>query len=128
MYSKASKSRIRAGVLIALIDSPTLATGGGVSCLVLLLLLLLLVLFGLGAMIEMVYHLQLQITVDGAMVFLGVPLQTDHPLTWIGCGAAVAVGGLIWRPCQQRFSVLWNQIREFVPLPDDLPYGEPLAA
>jgi hypothetical protein len=26
------------------------------------------------------------------------------------------------------FSVLWSQIREFVPLPDDLPYGEPLAA
>jgi flavin-dependent dehydrogenase len=24
------------------------------------------------------------------------------------------------------FSKLWNQIREFVPLPDDLPYGEPL--
>ena len=26
------------------------------------------------------------------------------------------------------FSVLWSQIREFVPLPDDLPYGVPLAA
>jgi flavin-dependent dehydrogenase len=24
------------------------------------------------------------------------------------------------------FTVLWDQIREFVPLPDDLPYGEPL--
>jgi hypothetical protein len=24
------------------------------------------------------------------------------------------------------FTKLWNQIREFVPLPDDLPYGEPL--
>lgn len=26
------------------------------------------------------------------------------------------------------FTNLWNQIREFVPLPDDLPYGEPLVA
>jgi hypothetical protein len=26
------------------------------------------------------------------------------------------------------FTQLWNRIREFVPLPDDLPYGEPLAA
>jgi flavin-dependent dehydrogenase len=25
------------------------------------------------------------------------------------------------------FTNLWNQIREFVPLPDDLPYGDPLA-
>ncbi|MBC8003796.1 MAG: tryptophan 7-halogenase, partial [Opitutaceae bacterium] len=24
------------------------------------------------------------------------------------------------------FTKLWNQVREFVPLPDDLPYGEPL--
>ena len=24
------------------------------------------------------------------------------------------------------FSQLWERIREFVPLPDDLPYGEPL--
>jgi flavin-dependent dehydrogenase len=26
------------------------------------------------------------------------------------------------------FSQLWSRIREFVPLPDDLPYGEPLVA
>ncbi|MBI5770758.1 MAG: tryptophan 7-halogenase [Verrucomicrobia bacterium] len=26
------------------------------------------------------------------------------------------------------FTPLWNKIREFVPLPDDLPYGEPLGA
>jgi flavin-dependent dehydrogenase len=26
------------------------------------------------------------------------------------------------------FTQLWNRIREFVPLPDDLPYGEPLLA
>jgi hypothetical protein len=26
------------------------------------------------------------------------------------------------------YTQLWNWIREFVPLPDDLPYGEPLEA
>ena len=26
------------------------------------------------------------------------------------------------------FSRLWSQFREFVPIPDDLPYGEPLVA
>ena len=26
------------------------------------------------------------------------------------------------------YSQLWNRVREFVPLPDDLPYGEPLIA
>ena len=26
------------------------------------------------------------------------------------------------------FTPLWNKIREFVPLPEDLPYGEPLSA
>ena len=26
------------------------------------------------------------------------------------------------------YSQLWNRVREFVPLPDDLPYGEPLSA
>ena len=26
----------------------------------------------------------------------------------------------------KHFTRLWNQVREFVPLPDDLPHGEPL--
>jgi branched-chain amino acid transport system permease protein len=73
-----------------------------------LLLAALLILLGLGAMIEMVYHLQLQITVDGAMTFLGMPLQALEPMTWIGCLSAVALGVVVWRPCQQRFTELWN--------------------
>ena len=43
-------------------------------------------------------------------------------------GAAGAITDCLSGDVNKDFSVLWSQIREFVPLPDDLPYGTPLAA
>ena len=42
--------------------------------------------------------------------------------------AAGAITDCLSGDVNKDFSVLWSQIREFVPLPEDLPYGEPLAA
>ena len=33
---------------------------------------------------------------------------------------------VFWGDVNKDFSQLWSWIREFVPLPEDLPYGEPL--
>jgi hypothetical protein len=62
-------------------------------------------------MIEMVYHLQLQLIPDGTLVFLGMRLQALEPATWLMCVAALLVGGLIWRPTQQRFAERWNAVQ-----------------
>ena len=71
----------------------------------------LLMLFGACSMIEMVYHLQLQLIPDGTLVFLGMRLQALEPATWLMCVAALLVGGLIWRPTQQRFAERWNAVQ-----------------
>ncbi|WP_414663132.1 NAD(P)/FAD-dependent oxidoreductase [Horticoccus sp. 23ND18S-11] len=42
------------------------------------------------------------------------------------CGGAIT--DCLSGDLDKDFSRLWARIREFVPLPDDLPYGEPLAA
>ncbi|MDZ4406226.1 NAD(P)/FAD-dependent oxidoreductase [Prosthecobacter sp.] len=42
--------------------------------------------------------------------------------------AAGAITDCLSGDVNKDFSTLWSQIREFVPLPDELPYGVPLAA
>lgn len=43
-------------------------------------------------------------------------------------GAAGLITDCLSGDVNKDYSQLWSWIREFVPLPDDLPYGEPLAA
>ena len=76
-----------------------------------LLAAVLLMLFGACSMIEMVYHLQLQLIPDGTLVFLGMRLQALEPATWLMCVAALLVGGLILCPTQQRFAERWNAVQ-----------------
>ena len=42
--------------------------------------------------------------------------------------AAAEITDCLSGDVNKDFSLLWSRIREFVPLPDDLPYGVPLAA
>ena len=43
-------------------------------------------------------------------------------------GAADQITDCLSGDVNKDFTQLWNSIREFVPLPEDLPYGEPLGA
>ena len=74
-----------------------------------LLVAVLLMLFGASSMIEMVYHLQLQLIPDGTLVFLGVSLRALEATTWMACTASILVGWLLWRPMQQRFALRWSE-------------------
>jgi branched-chain amino acid transport system permease protein len=72
----------------------------------------LLALTGAAAMIEMVYHLQLNAALGPQMHFLGMTLNARGPETWLGAVAVVLVGVVIFEFSRRRFSREWGSIQE----------------
>jgi branched-chain amino acid transport system permease protein len=68
-----------------------------------------LVLAGGGAMIEMVYHGQLNEALGPEMRFMGVPLNIDATASWVGTGLVFAVGLALLEWARRRFAVRWGQ-------------------
>ncbi|HMR71354.1 MAG TPA: branched-chain amino acid ABC transporter permease, partial [Rubrivivax sp.] len=69
-----------------------------------------LVLFaGSGAIIEMVYHRQLDAALGPATSFLGVPLDTSAASSWAGAAAVLAVGVVLFELARRRFAQRWGQ-------------------
>jgi branched-chain amino acid transport system permease protein len=68
-----------------------------------------LVLAGGGAMIEMVYHGQLNEALGPEMRFMGVPLSIDSTGSWVGSALVFAVGIGLLEWARRRFAVRWGQ-------------------
>ncbi|MBW0169559.1 MAG: branched-chain amino acid ABC transporter permease [Hydrogenophaga sp.] len=69
-------------------------------------------LLGAGAMIEMVYHLQLNTTLGSELRFLGVPLDAHGVDSWVGA-ALVALTGLgLFELTRRTFLREWGAIQE----------------
>jgi branched-chain amino acid transport system permease protein len=69
-------------------------------------------LVGLGALIEMVYHVKLDLGTGPEMKFMGHVLNVDHTSTWLGALAIAAVGaGILWG-FGRVFATRWGQIQE----------------
>ena len=64
---------------------------------------------GVGALIEMTYHLQLNAEISSATRFLGVPLDTSSAASWIGAVAVMLVGLALFEPTRRRFAARWSQ-------------------
>jgi branched-chain amino acid transport system permease protein len=77
-----------------------------------LLLTALVALAGASAMIEMVYHLQLNKVLGPAMKFMGVPLNAHGWGSWLGAGGLLGVGVLLFELARRRFVPLWGRIQE----------------
>ena len=73
-----------------------------------LLLTGLMVLLGAAALIEMLYHLQLSSASGSVVPFLGLPLDTAAPLSWLGAVLLLASGVVAFRPVQKRFALHWD--------------------
>ena len=73
-----------------------------------LLLTGLMVLLGAAALIEMLYHLQLGSASGSVVPFLGLPLDTAAPLSWLGAVLLLASGVVAFRPVQKRFALHWD--------------------
>ncbi len=67
--------------------------------------------FGTSAMIEMVYHLQLNEALGPVMSFLGLQLDAKAPATWVSAFAVAAVGGTLFWMARQRFARQWSAVQ-----------------
>ena len=69
---------------------------------------------GAAAMIEMLYHLQLDAALGSQLHFMGMSLNAAAPATW-ALAAAVALAGLaMFELVRRRFAVKWGDAQESI--------------
>jgi branched-chain amino acid transport system permease protein len=69
-------------------------------------------LLGAAAMIEMVYHLQLEAGTGDEVKFLGQVLNVKNAGTWLATGAMFVVGFSLFELVRRRFKGHWTAIQE----------------
>ncbi|MGE0350453.1 branched-chain amino acid ABC transporter permease [Hydrogenophaga sp.] len=74
-------------------------------------LLALVVLVGAGAMIEMVYHLQLNAALGDELKFLGATLNARSTGSWFGSAFVMLTGLGLFELTRRQFLREWNQIQ-----------------
>jgi branched-chain amino acid transport system permease protein len=77
-----------------------------------LLTILALALFASGgALVEMVYHMQLNAAMGDELSFMGMTLNVASQASWLGCGAALLVSIGLFEWARRGFSVKWGAIQ-----------------
>lgn len=74
----------------------------------------LVALTGAGAMVEMVYHLQLDAAQGDTVNFLGAALDTRDVNSWFGSALVLVTGLGLFEVTRRRFVLEWGQIQEFI--------------
>jgi branched-chain amino acid transport system permease protein len=67
--------------------------------------------FGIAAMIEMVYHLQLNEALGPVLKFLGLQLDAKALSSWLGALVVAAVGVLLFVQAGKRFARRWSEVQ-----------------
>jgi branched-chain amino acid transport system permease protein len=70
------------------------------------------VLAGAGAMIEMVYHLQLNEALGPELAFMGATLNAKSADTWFGAGLVLLTGLALFELSRRQFSAHWERIQQ----------------
>ena len=70
-----------------------------------------LMLAGAGALVEMIYHLQLESGNGSQLHFAGWMLNTDSATTWGISVALLAIGLLAFEMVRRRFALIWGEIQ-----------------
>ncbi|MDP1646680.1 MAG: branched-chain amino acid ABC transporter permease [Rubrivivax sp.] len=70
------------------------------------------ILAGAGAMIEMVYHLQLNEALGPELKFMGAALNAKSLDSWFGACFVLAVGVALFEMTRRHFARLWGQTQE----------------
>ena len=76
----------------------------------------LVALAGASAMVEMIYHLQLNSSQSSELVFLSVPLDALSMQSWLGSAVLLLVGGGLFEMVRRKFTTQWSAIQEFIEL------------
>ena len=71
----------------------------------------LIALLGVSALIEMVYHMQLEGAGAGTLRFLGLNLDVAQPAHWIGAAVVALIGGGLFEWARRRFARHWGAIQ-----------------
>lgn len=71
----------------------------------------LVVLLGAGAMVEMVYHLQLDAAMGDSVSYLGMELHSKTLGSWFGAAFVTLTGLGIFELTRRQFSVQWGEIQ-----------------
>ena len=74
----------------------------------------LIMLLGAAAMIEMVYHLQLNTTLGSQLIFLGVTLDSQSLNSWFGAAMVMLTGLGLFEVTRRKFLQEWGQIQEYI--------------
>jgi branched-chain amino acid transport system permease protein len=74
----------------------------------------LVLLAGAGAMIEMVYHLQLGSAVGSQLRFLGMTLNASSFNSWFGAGFVLLTGLGLFELTRRQFLSEWSEIQESI--------------
>jgi branched-chain amino acid transport system permease protein len=72
----------------------------------------LIVLLGAGAMIEMLYHLQLNVALGPQLKFMGIPLDAKGLNSWFGAGFVLLTGLGLFELTRRQFLQEWSDIQE----------------
>jgi branched-chain amino acid transport system permease protein len=67
---------------------------------------------GAGAMVEMVYHLQLNDALGPQLQFLGATLDTHSADSWFGAAMVLATGLALFELARRRYVADWERIQE----------------
>ena len=67
--------------------------------------------FGIAAMIEMVYHIQLNEALGPVMRFLGMELNVTSSISWVGAAVGAAVGIVSFELTRRRFALHWGEVQ-----------------
>jgi branched-chain amino acid transport system permease protein len=70
------------------------------------------VLLGAAAMIEMVYHLQLNAALGNELKFLGMTLDAKGLNSWFGAGFVMLTGLGLFEICRRQFVHEWSDIQQ----------------
>lgn len=69
---------------------------------------------GAAAMIEMLYHLQLDAALGSQLRFMGMELNTSGPGSWAGAAAVMLVGLAVFEFARRRFAAKWGDTQESI--------------
>jgi len=77
-----------------------------------LVLTALAALLGGAAMVEMLYHLQLNAAVGPELKFMGLVLDATRTVTWLGAGVLLFIGLVLFALARQHFAAQWGRVQD----------------
>jgi branched-chain amino acid transport system permease protein len=71
-------------------------------------------LLGLAAMVEMVYHMQLNQALGPELTFLNIGLNAKNATSWVGAAVVLLAGLTVFELTRRRFAVQWGLAQEYI--------------